>query len=94
MGCVFCNYVFNLLIFLKILQHFVDGQPTKQNPDPVPAIPYDRVTPVRPPPKARSLSEPPKKKKRLELEETWYCPLFCLLSHVVFKSKEKTTDFQ
>ncbi|XP_048051502.1 uncharacterized protein LOC125271507 [Megalobrama amblycephala] len=46
-------------------KHFVDGRPTPAHPDPLPALTYDRsnVTPVRHPPKLRTVSVPPRKRR-------------------------------
>ncbi|KAL4217099.1 hypothetical protein ACF0H5_023554 [Mactra antiquata] len=52
-------------------KHFIDGKPTLENPDPEPASRYDTVTPVRPPPKPRPISEPPRKKVRIVLAESF-----------------------
>ncbi|XP_052785200.1 uncharacterized protein LOC128220736 [Mya arenaria] len=47
-------------------KHFVDGQPTTGNPDPLPALPYDHATPARRPPKLRAVTEPSRKRLRLD----------------------------
>ncbi|XP_053406546.1 uncharacterized protein LOC123546666 [Mercenaria mercenaria] len=52
-------------------KHFIDGKPTTANPDPEPASRYEKVTPARRPPKPRAHSEPPKKKIRTALSETF-----------------------
>ena len=51
-----------------LFQHFLDGRPTKENPDPEPAIRYDFVTPARKPPKLRALSEHARKRRKLDVE--------------------------
>ncbi|XP_052252984.1 uncharacterized protein LOC127859521 [Dreissena polymorpha] len=43
----------------------------KENPDPRPATSYEMLTPVRPPPKIRPLSEPPRKKARTVLTQSF-----------------------
>lgn len=57
--------------FYVCTKHFIDGCPTAENPDPVPAIASDRVTPARRPPKPRPMSEPPRKMARTALTETF-----------------------
>ncbi|KAL4218842.1 hypothetical protein ACF0H5_021430 [Mactra antiquata] len=52
-------------------RHFIDGKPTLENPDPEPASRYDTVTPVQPPPKPRPISEPPRKKVRTVLADSF-----------------------
>ena len=68
------------LRFFCIFQHFKECRPTSENPDPEPASRYETVTPVRRPPKRRSLSEPPKKKVKTALPDSFRCKfivLFC-----------------
>ena len=52
------------------LQHFLDGKPTKENPNPVAADPYSNVKRARKAPSERnSTEEPSSKKKRLEFTQ-------------------------
>ncbi|KAL4234833.1 hypothetical protein ACF0H5_006474 [Mactra antiquata] len=66
-----------------LISHFIDGKPTLENPDPEPASRYDTVTPVRPPPKPRPISEPPRSEplnvKGIQNSHVQHC-LQCMLN--------------
>ncbi|XP_076136243.1 NACHT, LRR and PYD domains-containing protein 3-like [Alosa pseudoharengus] len=56
----------NLSISIIIHQHFVEGKPTQDHPDPLPASPFDRPSSVRRPPKLQKEPQPPRKSATAE----------------------------
>ncbi|KAK0137386.1 hypothetical protein N1851_026404 [Merluccius polli] len=52
--------------FYVCSKHFVEGIPTLDHPDPLPASPLDRPSSVRRPPKLRREPQPPRKSATAE----------------------------
>ena len=72
----YLSHIGYILTFVQLfnlqLQHFPEGKPTEQFPDPVTADPYSvkKKTPVRRPLQRRHSLEPPKKRPLFNDKET------------------------